>query len=170
MAGLRWVRVQQQEGQADTTRLRQVAGLGVHNTEIYPLGWSYLKSFFNTIEAFRCGRDVNVWQLVVVTTSALSISMADGLLSSPEQAKHRCVLVAEEEHPVFTALPQELLASVDALLELFAGEEPLWLPVQPTGASRPWYVAANALAEGFGEVGNYLRELWLRPREVPRTL
>jgi hypothetical protein len=32
---------------------------GVHITEIYPLGRSYLKSFFSAIEAFRYNRDVD---------------------------------------------------------------------------------------------------------------
>ena len=59
VARLQWVRDPERGGQADTTRLRQIAGLGVHITEIYPLGRSYLKSFFNAIEAFRFSRDVD---------------------------------------------------------------------------------------------------------------
>ena len=63
VTGLQWVRAPERGGQADTTRLRQVARLEVHITKIYPLGRSYLKSFFNAIEAFRYGRDVNGWWL-----------------------------------------------------------------------------------------------------------
>ena len=61
----------------------------------------------------------------------------------------------EEEYPLLTALPPDLLDSVDALLELFAGEEPLVLPVRPTGASKLRYFAADASAEGFGSAMQY---------------
>ena len=37
----------------ETAEIRKVAGLGVHLTEVYPMGRCYLKGFFNALEAWR---------------------------------------------------------------------------------------------------------------------
>ena len=48
-------------GFIETSTLRRVAGLGVHITEVYSYGRCYLKGFFNAMEAFRDGRDLDGW-------------------------------------------------------------------------------------------------------------
>ena len=47
----------------ETSLLRQIAGLGVNVTEVYPLGRCYLKGFFNAMEAWREGRDPDSWRV-----------------------------------------------------------------------------------------------------------
>jgi hypothetical protein len=47
------------------------------------------------------------------------------------------------------------LAGAESLLELFAEEEPLVLPIRPTGANKLRYFAADASAEGFGSAMQY---------------
>ena len=45
----------------DTAKIRRIAGLGVDLTEVYRYGRSYLKGFFNTLEAFQGDRDLDGW-------------------------------------------------------------------------------------------------------------
>jgi hypothetical protein len=62
--GLLWVLEQEATGkEIATVKLRQVAGLGVNVTEIYPEGRPYLKGFFNALEAWRGWRDVDGWRM-----------------------------------------------------------------------------------------------------------
>ena len=61
-SGVQWVLLQAgaNDGRmASTAELRRIAGLGVNVTDVYTDARCYLKGFFNSIEAFRDGRDAN---------------------------------------------------------------------------------------------------------------
>ena len=58
--GLEWVLEHQAAaGFAVTLDLQKIAGLGIHITEVYAHDQCYLKGFFNAVESFRDGRDVD---------------------------------------------------------------------------------------------------------------
>jgi hypothetical protein len=63
-SGINWVLDQSEtQDSVPTSELRRIAGLGVNVTEVYKDARSYLKGFFNAIEAFRVDRDSNGWRL-----------------------------------------------------------------------------------------------------------
>eukprot|EP00804_Cyclotella_cryptica_P005635 CCRYP_000019-RA/>CCRYP_000019-RA protein AED:0.47 eAED:0.47 QI:0/-1/0/1/-1/1/1/0/86 len=63
-AGIDWVLQQASESDSvSTAELRRIAGLAINVTKVYQDAHSYLKGFFNAIEAFRANRDLNDWRL-----------------------------------------------------------------------------------------------------------
>ena len=133
----------------------QIAGLGVHITEIYPLGRSYLKSLFNALEAFCGDRNVDGWRLTGARASALALALEEEHLTADEgssggQGSDGGAAPREvQDYPASTGVTSELLTGAESLLDLFSEEEPLVLPIRPTGANKLRYFAADASAEGF---------------------
>ncbi len=77
-AGLNWIWETSQIAEfIGTAELRQIAGLGVHVTEVYTDCRSYLKGFFNTIETFQWGRDTKGWRLQVSMDQAAELEEVD---------------------------------------------------------------------------------------------
>ena len=136
--------------------MRQISGLGVHITEIYTLGRSYLKSFFNALEAFRGNRNVDGWRLAGARASALALALEEEHLTAGKDSSGRQVSDGGaapqdmEDYPASTGLTSELLTGEESMLELFAEEEPLVLPTRPTGANKLRYFVADTSAEGVG--------------------
>ena len=101
--------LEKSEGRALTLTLRQIAGLGVNVTEIYPYGRCFLKGFFNAIEGFRDGRDMDGWRLATVMHQArcldLGISVDKGII--PESSV---------EYPKYTRITSELKLHAESLL------------------------------------------------------
>ena len=122
----------------ETSALRSVAGLGVNVTEVYPLGRCYLKGFFNAVEAWRDGRDLEGWRL------SQEMDVAGGM-----DAREAHVMEFEKGYPVTTRITQELIQHCQALERLFAGDTPLMTPLRPTDAPKLRYVVGDASAEGF---------------------
>lgn len=131
-------------GSIDTGQLRSIAGLGVNITEVYPNGRCYLKGFFNAVEAWRFGRDIDGWRL---SEAMLEAALMDGKELPPTDFK--------KGYPARTRITTELLDHVDALLYLFASESPLMVPLRPSEAHKLRYVVGDASAEGFAIATQY---------------
>lgn len=131
-------------GFIDTGKLRSVAGLGVNVTDVYPNGRCYLKGFFNAVEAWRFGRDIDGWRLTELMVEAATL----------DRNEIRA-LEFKKGYPAVTHITSELVAHVDALLYLFASEAPLMVPLRPTEAHKLRYVVGDASAEGFSIVTQY---------------
>ena len=143
--GLEWVLQQAtKSGFAETAALRRIAGLGVNVTEVYPYGRCYLKGFFNAIESFRSGRDIDGWRLSDAIHQAQIVDINQ--LSNAQ---------AREGYPFLTRVTEELKMHVHGLLTLFKSDSPLPLPLRPSDATKLRYFVADASAEGFGAVMQY---------------
>ena len=101
--------------------MRQIAGLGVNVTEIYPEGRPYLKGFFNALESWRGWRDEDGWKLHKTMDSLRDL---DAQGASQEECKGA--------YPEHVRITDELVMHVRGLLKLFGSEEPLAVPVRPT--------------------------------------
>ena len=136
---LGWVLSQGGEGSfIDTAELRRIAGLGVHLTEVYRYGRSYLQGFFNAIEAFRDDRGLDGWRLTDAMEEAAKLEDED----SPRAD-------AQLGYPAATRITAELLMHASALQRMFAADEPLLIPVRPARAENLRYIIGDASAEGF---------------------
>jgi len=122
----------------ETALLRKVAGLGVNITEVYPLGRTYLKGFFNAIEAWREGRDLDGWKLSELMDESAGMDARDASL-----------VEFSKGYPVSTHVTNELIDHCRALTELFKNPSPLLVPLRPTEAHKIRYISGDASAEGF---------------------
>jgi hypothetical protein len=109
-------------GSLQTVKLIKIAGLGVNLMQVYRDAKCYLKGIFNALEAFRADRDSLGWQInmSVDSTELLEFSIETGQ-DSP--------LDVQGDYPVFTSVNSELLLHAEALQILFAGEQPLMVPL-----------------------------------------
>lgn len=132
------------DGFIDTGQLRSVAGLGVNITEVYPNGRCYLKGFFNAVEAWRYGRDVDGWRLSELMADAATMDRKE---LPPVEFK--------KGYPSVTSITSELIDHVEALLCLFSSDTPLMVPLRPSEAHKLRYIVGDASAEGFSIVTQY---------------
>ena len=107
-------------GVIETSTLRRVAGLGVHVIKVYPYARCYLKGFFNAIEGFREGRDMDGWRLANAVTE---VQLLEVEFCSDAQVR--------EGYPFLTRITEELILHTEALLRFFVSETPLTLPLRP---------------------------------------
>ena len=144
-AGLHWV-IQQSEDceEISTGSMRQIAGLGVNVTEIYPEGRPYLKGFFNALESWRGWRDVDGWKLQQTMDSLRD-------LEARGATREEC----QEAYPEHVRITDELVMHVKGLLKLFGSEEPRAVPVRPTDRGKVRYHAGDASAEGYAAGTQY---------------
>ena len=135
-AGLHWV-IQQSEDceEISTGSMRQIAGLGVNVTEIYPEGRPYLKGFFNALESWRGWRDVDGWKLQQTMDSLRDLEARGATLEE-----------YQEVYPEHVRITDELIMHVKGLLKLFGSKEPLAVPVRPTDQGKVRYHAGDASA------------------------
>ena len=136
-----------------TAELRRIAGLGVNVTEVYTDCRPYLKGFFNAIEAFRWGRDVDGWRLLN------TMELAEALETSDAGTRE-----AQADYPLETVITAELDAHVRALMTLFESESSLACPIRPTDPGKFRIVIGDASAEGFG-AGTQYPDLSFEARE-----
>ena len=113
-------------------------------TEVYPLGRSYLKGFFNVIEAWREGRDLKGWKLEKVMEEAGKMD-----------AREAPLIEFSKGYSVSTHITVELGLHARALAELIRDPSPLMVPLRPIDAHKIRYVAGDASAEGFFIVTQY---------------
>ena len=59
-----------------TAMLRSLAGLGVHITEIYVHGRSFLKGFFCATGAWQGSRDLEGWRIAEAVTTLADLEQA----------------------------------------------------------------------------------------------
>ena len=145
-SGLMWtVEVAEMSAETDTARVRQIAGLGVNVTKIYPEGRPYLRGFFNALEAWRGWRDVDGWRLQKAEDEL-------ALLSAEEASDEGY----QADYPDKIRITDELKLHVRGLLELFDSEEPLLVAVRPTDAGKIRYHVGDASAEGFAALTHHL--------------
>ena len=137
--GLKWIlELGKSSTNVETSELRRIAGLGVHLTEVYEYGRSYLKGFFNALEAWRYGRDVDGWRLQMAFDTAADLEIDEtgqGLSCG--------------DYPPLTPITGEMIVHATALLELFESETPLMVPIRPTDKHKLRYAVGDASAEGF---------------------
>ena len=138
--GLKWLLEKANlESHIDTAELRRMAGLGVHVTEVYTYGRSFLKGFFNALESFRGDRDLDGWRLTDRMLAAKALETEDATRRE-----------AAEGYPLTTRITEELVEHAQAMLDMFYTEEPMAIPIRPTDKSKLRYGAFDASAEGFG--------------------
>ena len=144
--GLQWVVDSACDGASflETAALRRIAGLGVNITEVYTTGRCFLKGFFNAVEAWRLGRDIDGWKLADAMNE---LSQLDAI--EADETEYR------KGYPIATRITDELLDHVNALLELFASDIPLMVPLRPTDSHKHRYTVGDASAEGFAIVTQY---------------
>ena len=142
---LSWVLKQGGPGSTiDTAELRRIAGLGVHLTEVYKYGRSFLKGFFNAIEAFRDDRDHEGWRLFEAAERVARLEDEDATRDD-----------AQAGYPALTVITEELVIHTSALQRLFSSQAPLMVPIRPTDAKKLRYVIGDASAEGFAIATQY---------------
>jgi len=129
----------QDDGMVSSSKLRSTAGLGINITEIYTDYRPYLKSMFLTLESWRDGRDAEGWKLSVLADRAAYMESQDLGEVDPEG----------EAPPEVKATPG-LVRDAKALLQFFAPEAPLLLPVRPRSKDMVAYVGGDASGNGFG--------------------
>jgi hypothetical protein len=162
-AGIQWVLDNSEtHDELLTAELRRIAGLGVNVTEVYKDARSYLKGFFNAIEAFRLDRDSNGWRLQKESLGPLAdLEDPDGIsplqLDEAMRSAERLEIedaptsrTAEEGYPPFTRVTKELVMHCEALAELFASDTPRTVYIRPSSANKFRYYVGDASAEGFG--------------------
>ncbi len=128
----------------ETAELRKLAGLGVNITEVYTLGRTYLKGFFNVVESWRSNRDIDGWRLA---DSMFAVGTLEG-----SDASH---LEYVKGYPISTRITSELIDHTNALLTLFDADVPLMVPLRPTDSHKLRYTVGDASAEGFSIVTQY---------------
>jgi len=125
--GLQWIIDKSKESDViDTAKLRCIVGLGVNVTD--------LKGFFNAIEAWRFGRDLDGWRL--------SEAMMEAYLLEATDAPR---VVAQQNYPAHMRITTELIDHIGALQQLFESKTPLMIPVRPTDKHKLRYVVGDAL-------------------------
>jgi hypothetical protein len=97
----------------DTAELRRISGLWIHLTELYTEGRCFLKGFFNALEAFREGRDLDGWKLEQAMDAARDLETNDASRAE-----------AGNGYPALTKVTYQLVLHTHALRRLFAEEEP----------------------------------------------
>ncbi len=105
--------------------LRKIAGLGVNVVQVHANAKCYLKGIFNTLKAFREDRDSKGWQ---IDSSQNSVELLEFSIESNQDSP----LDAQGDYPLLTTVNPELLLHAKALQMLFAGEQPLMVPISPT--------------------------------------
>ena len=108
-------------------------------TEVYSDARPYLKGFFNAMEVFHSNRDVDGWRLQKAMDEAAELDTLD-------KASLEVVL---EDYPEDSKITDELLAHVNALLELFEGEVAAYVPLCPASTTKIRYMAADASVEAL---------------------
>ena len=142
---LQWVLEAAQTSEyIDTAELRRGAGLGVNVTEAHPHGRPYLKGFFNAIEAFRFGRDMDGWRLDDAMLAAQDLEFNDEGRAQ-----------ALEGYPSETRITDELKLHTQALLDIFCEEDPIPEAIRPKEKNDVRFNIADASAEGFGSATQY---------------
>ena len=100
-----WIATMSKEGDwTDTAKNRQIAGLGVNVTEVYPYVRCLLKGFCNSIGCWRYNRDVDGWQLSDAMYSSLLLEIHD--VSRTD---------AQADYPVKIRITSELLTRIGPL-------------------------------------------------------
>ncbi len=64
-------------------------------------------------------------------------------------------LDVQGDYPLLTPVTSELLLHVEALQTLFAGEQPLMIPIRPTDRGNLRFFCSNASREGFRGATQY---------------
>ena len=64
-------------------------------------------------------------------------------------------LDAQGDYPLLTPVTSELRLHVEALQTLFAGDQPLMIPIQPTDRGKLRFYCGDASPEGFGGATQY---------------
>jgi hypothetical protein len=64
-------------------------------------------------------------------------------------------LDAQGDYPVFTPVNSELLLHAEVLQILFAGEQPLMVPLRPTDKGKLRFFVGDASREGFGGANQF---------------
>ena len=133
-------------GFIDTAEVRSVDGLGVNAPEVYPNGRHlYLKGFFNALESWRLGCNIDGWKLNDDMLATASVGRSE--ISSTESKKG---------YPAHTRITSELLAHVEVLLYLFSSESLLTVPLRLSEAHKLQYIVGDASTEGFLIITQYL--------------
>ena len=64
-------------------------------------------------------------------------------------------LDAQGDYPLLAPVTSELLLHVEALQTLFAGEQPMMIPIHPTERGKLRFFCGDASREGFGGATQY---------------
>ncbi len=121
--------------------LRKIAGLGVNVMQVYWDAKCYLKGIFNALEAFRADRDSLGWR---INTSEDSAELLEFSIETGQDSP----LDAWGNYPVLMPVNSELLLHAEALQTLFAGEQPLMVPLRPTDKGKLCFFVGEEA--GFG--------------------
>ncbi len=173
--GLAWILSQSKDtGSAPTAEMRIIAGLGINIMQVYDDAKHYLKGCFNAIEAFQSDHNPEGWHIHNSVDAAAFLEFGhDSGEGSP--------LDAQGDYPLLTPVTSELLLHVEALQILFAGEQPLMIPIRPTDKAKLCFFCGDASREGFGGATQYpngtltsgeglwdlqFTEGWSNPREA----
>ena len=100
----------------------------------------YLKGFFNAVEAWQGNCDVDVWRLED------SMGEVSNLERGTPSRNHNDW---QSGYPLVTNITDELVAHVEALLELFQSETSFMAPLRSTDSHKFCYCIGDASAEGF---------------------
>ncbi len=147
--GLAWILSQSKDtGSVPTAEMRRIAGLGVNIMQVYDDAKCYLKGFFNAIEAFQSDRNPEGWRIHNSVDAVAFLEFGHG---SGEGSP----LDAQGDYPFLTPVTSELLLHVEALQILFAGEQPLMIPIRPTDKAKLFFFCGDASCEGFGGATQY---------------
>jgi hypothetical protein len=142
--GISWILTEgRATGSLQTMELRKIARLGVNVMQVYRNAKCYLKGIFNALEAFRADRDSLGWRInmLVDLTELLEFSIETGQ-DSP--------LDAQGDYPVLTPMNLDLLLHAEALQIIFAGKQPLMVPLQLTDKGKLCFFVGDASRQGFG--------------------
>ena len=116
--------------------LRSVTGRAMNQAEVYYDVKPYYKSFYNCLNAWRPGRDVEGWRLPA--------GEFDVMNEREEGGDHHA------HPPRELPMTREMERDVDALLEFYCTDEPVVLPVRPSGRRDVAYLGGDASAAGHG--------------------
>ena len=110
--------------------------------QVYKDAKCYLKGFFNAIEAFWSDHDPKGWR---IQNSADAVAF----LEFGHDRGEGSALDAQGDYPLLTPVTSELLLHVEALQTLFAGEQPMMIPIHLTDRGKLCFFCGNTSREGF---------------------
>ena len=130
-------------------------GFLCHLTRTYPSGFPYLKGIYNTLNAWRVGRNIDGWK--ISRTAWIELLSGDGIMDdekmvecSFEQRKRKFTERYSGEVPEEVSPVPRLEKDLYALKELFQGDKPSLRLVRGRHHSSVAYGFGDASGDGFG--------------------
>ena len=139
----------------DYKMLESDVGFLCHVSRTYPIIFPYLKGFYNTMNNWRCDRNVDGWKISKTTwmerlAGDVSFENEEDVDMSFEERKRRFMMKQDKEHPNKVNAVPRLSQDLRALTELFKPDKPSLRLIRGNSIQCAFFGFGDASGGGFG--------------------